>query len=619
MLAIRGMSRITPTADPPAPGGRENKHGLLERAPELARLDRAIARAGEGSGGLLLIEGEAGIGKTALLDAAREIASRRRMRVLAARATEIEREFPYGAIRQLLEPPLRSATPEERRRWLAGSATPAALVLAPKGNDPPVEAGAATLNGLYWLIDGLADERPCLILLDDAQWVDPDSLRFLAFLAPRLAELPVLAIIAARSEGWEPVAELAGTASDPASRPIVLTPLSPQACAVVVDASLGGTVGAKFASACHQATGGNPFYLHALLDELRRDGVDPTDAATERVLGLGPRAVGRAVVARMARLAPSAVSLARAGSVLGDGAPLAQAARLAGIESSEAATAAGQLAVASILAAESPLRFAHPIIGNAVYSDIERGERAELHRRAVALLREEARPVERIAAHLRAIDPSGDQAAVGALRAAAADAIARGAPASAAAHLRRALAEPPEEAERGAVLLELGTAELAVEGSPAVEHLDQARVLAESAAQRVAVARVLAMAFFSVGETKPAVEMLRSELELIDGEPALARTLEIDLVLALSMAMEEGLLAEAQERIERLAPELSGATPDERRALGCLAYCRLCSGAPVAEVVRPARMRLELTPGHRPGGANWAGLAVRGRHAGDLR
>ncbi|MGH2955741.1 MAG: AAA family ATPase, partial [Solirubrobacterales bacterium] len=98
----------------PPTAGQGETVGLLERELELEQLEDAIERALGGAGELLLVEGPAGIGKTSLLRAAREIAAERGMRALTARATELEREFPFGTVRQLLEPPLRSAPPERR-------------------------------------------------------------------------------------------------------------------------------------------------------------------------------------------------------------------------------------------------------------------------------------------------------------------------------------------------------------------------------------------------------------------------------------------------------------------------------------------------------------------------
>ena len=162
-------------------------HGLLERGEELRRIRSALARGAAGTGSLLVIEGPAGIGKTALLSAARAGAEAAGMQVLAARGAELEREFAFGVVRQLLEPPLAQASAEEGTELLQGPAGLAAEALAlpgfsasrrglTAGPEPPF----AVLHGLYWLCANLAATCPTCLIVDDAHWAD----------APRCASWP---------------------------------------------------------------------------------------------------------------------------------------------------------------------------------------------------------------------------------------------------------------------------------------------------------------------------------------------------------------------------------------------------------------------------------------------
>src|SRR3954447_20141989 len=128
---------------------------LLEREPELEHLGALAERAAGGRGALALLEGPAGIGKTRLLDAARERARSEGMAVLSARASELDREFPFGIARQLLEPLLAAADPARRDRLLHGAAAPAARLLSgevaageSEGGDP----AWAHFHALYWLV-----------------------------------------------------------------------------------------------------------------------------------------------------------------------------------------------------------------------------------------------------------------------------------------------------------------------------------------------------------------------------------------------------------------------------------------------------------------------------------
>src|SRR5512132_2705962 len=102
---------------------------LLERNEELSRIESALADARAGCGRFLVIEGPAGIGKTALLAAARTMAAERGMRVLRARGTELERDFAFGVVRQLFEPSLVEASELERADLLQGAAGVAAGLL----------------------------------------------------------------------------------------------------------------------------------------------------------------------------------------------------------------------------------------------------------------------------------------------------------------------------------------------------------------------------------------------------------------------------------------------------------------------------------------------------------
>src|SRR5690349_4176213 len=134
---------------------------LREREGELSALGDAVAHARAGTGVLVLVEGPAGIGKSSLLAAGRDRAARAGLRVAAARASELERDFPYGVVRQLLEPPLaeRSA---DRAALLDGAAALAAPLFDPArvAEPSPGDPTFPLLHGLYWLCANLAAEQP---------------------------------------------------------------------------------------------------------------------------------------------------------------------------------------------------------------------------------------------------------------------------------------------------------------------------------------------------------------------------------------------------------------------------------------------------------------------------
>ena len=196
---------------------------LLEREHECEAITRALAAATAGTGSIVGLEGAAGMGKTALLAHAARCAADRGMRVLDARAWELERDVAYGVVRQLFEAPLADASNDQRSRWLAGAAGLATPVISAReqvtrnGSDR-----GPILRGLYWLSANLACEQPLLFIVDDAQWADSASLAFLTHLAWRVEELPILIVYAART-GARPDEALASVA-EPGLVPTVLRP-----------------------------------------------------------------------------------------------------------------------------------------------------------------------------------------------------------------------------------------------------------------------------------------------------------------------------------------------------------------------------------------------------------
>jgi hypothetical protein len=157
---------------------------LLERDAELAWLDALLEKAQASSGGMAVISGPPGIGKTALLAAMHRLARDRGFRSLRAQGRELEADMAFSVVRQLLEQPVLSASAGERRRLLAGPARAGANALGLEPGTSPVSDFAA-VHGLYWLCVNLAERTPLLLTVDDLQWVDQPSLSWLAYLGPR--------------------------------------------------------------------------------------------------------------------------------------------------------------------------------------------------------------------------------------------------------------------------------------------------------------------------------------------------------------------------------------------------------------------------------------------------
>jgi DNA-binding CsgD family transcriptional regulator len=487
--------------------------GVLERDAELARIEAAVARAAGGRGSLLVVEGPAGIGKSALIGAARAVSDAAGARTLRARGGELERDFAFGVVRQLLEPALAETPARARDDLLQGPAGVAGRLLGLPGAGAEGEVAApdasfTVLHGLYWLCASLASERPLVLTVDDAHWADAPSLRFLAFLLPRLEELSLALVVATRPEAeGAAVPLLALLLADPLARVLRPAPLSADAVGQLIEEGLAGEPAPAFTAACRRTTGGVPFLVRELVDALREEGVAPTAAEAPRVEALGARTVGRAMLVRLSRLPPDAGRLARAVALL-ETAELAQAADLAGLDPEAAAPAADLLVAAGILGPRRPLTFAHPIVRAGILEEVPPAERMRAHRRAAELLALREDSGERVAEHLLATEPTGDAWTVARLTEAAREASRRGAPESAASYLRRVLIEPPAPGARPRILLDLGVAE-ATAGQPEGEtHLREALRAATDDDVRLGAALVLAQLLGRREQIAPAIEVI---------------------------------------------------------------------------------------------------------------
>jgi DNA-binding CsgD family transcriptional regulator len=545
--------------------------GLLERTSELRVLRESVARAGSGEGALVLVEGAAGIGKTALLAEGGRLARRGGVRVLGARGGELERDFPYGVVRQLFEPVLRDTPARQRRELLSGVAALAAPLVAPESAESGTapaggDAAFAVLHGLYWLAANVAAREPFVMVVDDVHWSDPPSLRFLLYLARRLSGMAVAVLIAVRT--GEPRVEtevLAELASQPVARVLRPAALSERGVALIVGRALGESPDEAFGIACRDATGGVPFLVRELASALAVEGVRPITQMSPRVDGLGPSTVAHATLLRLARLPEQAATLARAVAILGGGATVRRAARLARLDDDEAVEAADALGAAGVLGLGRPLDFVHPIVRTAVYEDLPPGWRSAAHARAARLLEGEGADADEVALHVLSTEPSGRPDVVERLRAAAASAAARGAPENAAVHLRRALAEgAPGRELRASLLHELGIAEKLMRDRGAIDRLQEARDLATDPVFRTRVACDIADMLAFAGQWEPLPELLESALaEIGELDPGL--TLRLETQWALVASDHPWLVAELDRRLSSLhaAAERGGSAARE--------------------------------------------------------
>lgn len=416
---------------------------MIERESELAILDAVIAGAVAGRGGAVLVEGEAGIGKTALLSEARTRAAAAGATVLHATADELERRIPLAGARLLLA----------RARGSGLGAQALSDALAEPGHGSRADE---VVHALWWLIAELAEE-PLVLVFDDAQWADQLTVALLRIVARRASDLALALIVAAR-----PGTSLA------AERAFALVAPAPLSAAGAV--RLAGRADAW------ALTGGNPLYLVEL--------AHTSELPPPRLVAL--------IEDRLARLSPEAAAFARAVGILGPDATPARARRLAGLDRSEAAEE--ELERERLVRGEA---FVHPVVAEAVRAGIGAAEAAELHERAAAIVDGDAR----VAEHLVHAPPRGDPGVVAVLRRAAEAARRVGAADAALRLLQRAEAEPPSPALAEEVAFEHGRALLDASGDDAVllslatrhagaaRHLARHYVLSGRAPDAVAVLR----------------------------------------------------------------------------------------------------------------------------------
>ena len=533
---------------------------LLERSAELAAIDELLARASQGSGGLVVIEGPAGIGKTRLVEAAVEAAGRREMATLTATASELEADFAFGLARELFEPALAELPPRRRAAALSGVAALATSVLGlePPGGRRAPETAFAAVHALYWLTANLAAAQPLLLAVDDAHWADTGSLRFLHFLARRISELPVALVVATR-----PFVELAesapilGALLGLTEAPLSPAPLGETAVAELIRERFGEEPEHDFVTACIGATNGNAFLVTELLRALTLEGVAPDSASTALVTEVAPDALRRRVGAQIAAMPADAGALARAVAVLEE-CELPRAAIQAGLDLPAAQEAARALKNASLLAGGRPLRYAHPILASAIAAGIPPGELAAAHARAASLLAEDRDSVDAIAAHLLRSEPAADAWTVATLREAAAAATNRGAPEAAITYLRRAIAEPPPLDDRAELLLELGRAESRVlDFANAVPTLRQGLAIAPDGETKAALAIALSLAFHQTGDFTSGIGILyRTRASIPDATPE-AR-MRLDRALERTVAARSRLERDDAGRVRGLAGGRSG-------------------------------------------------------------
>jgi DNA-binding CsgD family transcriptional regulator len=585
---------------------------LLERVAELTTLDEAIAGAQSAEGRVLVIEGPPGIGKTSLLAEGRARADVAGLSVLHARSSELEMTFSFGVVRQLFEQVLARAEPDQLAELLDGAAAHAGRLFRPDADvvPPNEDAAFALMHGLYWLTLNLSEVRPLLIAIDDLQWTDTPSLRWLAHLVRRSDGVAVSVVATVRTPAEESVL-LSELLADPGTELVLPAALSADAAAELVRAELGTGAEEAFCIACHRTTGGNPLLLCELLRALAVEDVSPVAESVTAVERAAPDAVARSVGLRLSRLPREALRLARAVAILGDGADRDQATALARLDHQALARAVATLARVDLLRPPPRLAFVHPLVTNVVYESIPAGEREAEHARAAEIAKAAVVKPAVAAAHILLAAPGTVDGAIESLREAARQAASEGGLDAASRYLRRGLDEPIEDEERADLLLELGAIELSL-GSPTVlDHLREVVNLVDAPERRAAARFQLGHALQGYGRDEEALREVKEALVDWNETGDLRRRLEAIFVSCATRL--PGRFVEARRLLDSL--ELDAAEGPGARMLTFLWSTHEAARGgsrerAVAEVLRALRAAEGDERGWVYGGTAWSALQV---------
>ena len=460
-----------------------------------------------------MIEGPSGVGKSRLLDECAGMAAAQEMNVLRARGSELTHDYPFGVVRHLFEARVGRGDADMRAMLMRGQAALAEPVFG--------QAEAAdefgVLHGLYWLTVNLTDQRPTAILVDDLSWADDSSLRFFAYLAERLDDLPLALVVSIRTGDPGAESQLVGhlwdVATAPPIRPAELTAHAVEA--LLTDLLPGHGVDASLAGAVVRQTGGNPFLVVAVADAIRA-GEDP---------GLTtPESVRRRVARRLARLDTAAGELAKAAAVLGDDAALRDGIRLAGLDPARGLAAGEDLVRGHFLRTADPITFTHRIVGMAVYSLLPPPERLALHLRSAKLLAANRVEPEVIAEHLLMSGPIQGAWALEVLHDAGRAAARKGAPGAALRYLRRAVEVADTDELAARVLIDVGLAEAAAGEPTSLDRFEQALNLLSEPTERAHALYSLGRTLYRFGRYADARDAFRRGAQLFEGGDRAAAT-----------------------------------------------------------------------------------------------
>ena len=467
---------------------------LRGRGDQCRAIDQLLDGISSGRSSVLVIRGEAGVGKTALLDYATERSSA--CRVVRAGGAEPEMELAFSGLARLIDGQMLGGADQ-----LPASQRDALRRALGVIDGPAPESFLVSLAALS-LLSYVAEERPLVCVIDDAQWLDPESLSALSFVARRLAAEPIAILFAIRGPGARQ--ELDGLPE------LVLDGLAPNDARLLLDAAMPGGLDVQVRDRIVAETRGNPL---ALL-ELPR-GLTPEELAGGFGLPEGRELSGRieqSFLRRVESLPPETrrLLLVAAAEGAGDAGVIGRAAERLELD----VTALVPAEDAGLVEPGAGVRFRHPLARSASYRAATAGERRHAHE-ALAAVTDPRRDPDRRAWHRARATAGPDESVAAELERSAARARTRGGVAAAAAFLERAAELSVDPARRGTRAL--AAAQLKFEAG------------ATEAAERL----------LSVVRASPLRPLERAQAERLSAEIAYARTRGSDTPSLLSAAAEQ--------------------------------------------------------------------------------
>jgi DNA-binding CsgD family transcriptional regulator len=500
------------------PAAKHSKRELVGRAGELQALEQVLAAALRGDKGILILHGEPGVGKTALLERTTETAET--FRVVRTAGVEAEMELPFAALQQLCSPLLELTVRlhDPQREALAVAF---GLSAGPAPN--PFLVSLAALG----LLSEAAEEQPVLCVVDDAQWLDLASARTLAFIGRRLVAERIGLLFAAREIGET----LTGLPE------LAIEPLAHDDARALLESVLPTRMDEPILDRLVAEAHGNPL---ALLEMPR--GLTATQLAggfgLPTALPLSSQ-IEENFTRRLASLPNDSrrLLLLAAADPVGDPALLWAAAGRLGIGK----TAAAPIESAGLLSFDARASFRHPLVRSAVYRASGSDERSEVHR-ALAEATDPQIDPDRRAWHRAQAATVPDERVAEELQRSAARAQARGGLSAAAAFLERAVTltpEPQRRAERALIAAQRKFEAGALDDSLSLLATAAQGVLGDLDRARIALLHTK-ITFISRRGNDAASMLLEAAARLADLDPALARETYLE---AISAAMFVGRLA----------------------------------------------------------------------------